>query len=59
MRIHVMSRGNKWAVIKDVNNRASKICDTKIEAIDEARKLNGDVIVHKKNGTVESWEIKE
>jgi hypothetical protein len=57
-RIHVISRSGGWAVKKEGNTRASKIYSTKDAAVKGARKSSQgrDVIVHKKDGSIEKWQ---
>jgi hypothetical protein len=51
-RVHIISRGNKWAVVKSKAKRASKILDYREQAFYYARQLSNNVIVHNKDGTV-------
>lgn len=58
-RVHIIKRGESWAVKKQGNLRASKKFDTKKEAIENAENLRErgyDLIIHRKNGTVEKWK---
>ena len=57
-RIHVISRNGGWAVKKEGNARASKIYRTKDAAVKGAAKSSKghDVIVHKKDGSIEKWQ---
>lgn len=50
--VHVISRGNKWAVLKNNAKRASKIFTHKEEAFFYARQISDKVIVHNKDATV-------
>jgi hypothetical protein len=57
-RMHVVSDQGRWAVFREGSQRAYKICDNKTEAIEIAkvlvrRKSLGDIVVHKKDGSVE------
>jgi hypothetical protein len=56
-RIHVISRNDGWAVKKEGSSRASKIYSTKNAAVKGARKTSKghDVVVHKKDGSIEKW----
>ncbi len=56
-RIHVISRKGGWAVKKEGSSRASKIYTTKNAAVKGARKTSKghDVVVHKKDGSIEKW----
>jgi len=56
---HVIKRESNWAVYKDGATRASKIYDSKAEAVKNARKLKisgHDVVIHRKDGSVERLE---
>ena len=56
---HVIKKKSSWAVLKHMASRASKIYDSKAEAVKNARKLKSsgyDIIIHKKDGSVEKWE---
>jgi len=58
-RVHVISRKDGWAIKKEDKTRASKIYNNKDSAISSARKLKEkghDVIVHKKDGSIQNWE---
>jgi hypothetical protein len=57
-RIHVISRNDGWAVKKEGNTKASKIYSTKDAAVKGARKSSKgyDVIVHKRDGSIEKWQ---
>ena len=58
-RIHVTSRSNGWAVKKEGLSKASKIYKTKDSAVSGARKLRSkglDLVVHKRDGTIQKWE---
>lgn len=58
-RIHVIKRGDRWAVKKQGNLRATGVFDTKREATVVARtyKKNGyDIIIHNQDGTINKWE---
>jgi hypothetical protein len=60
-RVHVISRKTGWAVKKEGNAKASKLFDKKEAAVEGARKLSKghDIIVHKKDGSIQSWERPE
>ena len=51
-RVHVISRGNKWAVVKSKAKRASSLHQFREEAYFHARKMSDKVIVHNKDATV-------
>jgi hypothetical protein len=58
-RVHVISRKHSWAVKKEGLSRASKVYRTKETAVVGARRLKKaghDVIVHKRDGSIERWE---
>ena len=57
-RIHVISRKDGWAVKKEGNTRASKIYSTKDAAVKGAKRSSKgqDVVVHKKDGSIEKWQ---
>ncbi|TET74522.1 MAG: DUF2188 domain-containing protein [Candidatus Aminicenantes bacterium] len=58
-RVHIISRKDGWAVKKQGASRASKIYQKKETAIKNAQKLRRtghDVIVHKKDGSIQKWE---
>ncbi len=58
--VHIISRDKRWAVIKEKNNRATKIHETKSSAIDHgrtlARKNGAPLVIHTRDGTVEKME---
>jgi uncharacterized protein YdaT len=61
-RVHVISRKDGWAVKKEGNTKASKVFDRKEAAVEGAKKLSkghSDVIVHKKDGSIQRWERAE
>ena len=58
-RVHVISRDKGWALKKEGLSRATKIHQSKEAAVKSARKLvrrGHDVIIHKKDGSIERWE---
>jgi len=58
-RVHIISRKDGWAVKKQGASRASKIYQKKETAIKGAQKLRKtghDVIVHKKDGSIQRWK---
>lgn len=58
-RVHIIKRGNGWAVKKEGGLRASKIYESKDAAKEYTRlylEKGYDVIVHKRDGSVEKWE---
>ena len=58
-RVHIISRDDGWAIKKEGNTKATKIFENKDSAIKGAKKLieqGHDVIVHKKDGSIQKWE---
>lgn len=57
-KIHVISRNGGWAVKTEGTARASKVYGTKAAAVNGAKKTSKgrDVIVHKKDGSIEKWQ---
>ncbi len=58
-RAHVISRKDGWAVKKEGASRASKIYQNKDSAVKGSEKLRQqghDVIVHRKDGTIQDWK---
>lgn len=58
-RVHVISRKDGWAVKRESASRASKVYRTKESAKEGARKISPkgyDIVIHKKDGTIEKWE---
>jgi len=53
---HVIPKGDKWAVKGAGNQRATKITETKAEALkaarDIARRQGSDVVVHGRDGKI-------
>ena len=59
-RIHVISRNKGWAVKRHGAIRASKLYFNKNAAIRDAEKMaeikGCDLVVHKRDGSVQSWK---
>ena len=55
LRLHIIKRGERWAVKSEGASKASKIYATKEQAASSARKSGKIVIVHKKDGTIQKW----
>ncbi len=59
--IHVISDRNRWVVLRERSKRATRVLTDRDQAIDLARSLarkaNGEVIVHRKDGTMQEWEV--
>jgi hypothetical protein len=55
-KLHVVPYTNGWAVRREGNTKASKVFDTKNEAIEAARNMawtdDEDVIIHNKHGQI-------
>jgi hypothetical protein len=57
-RVHIIKRDDGWAVKKQGAQRASKIYTTKEDAksgTKELRKNGHDIIIHKRDGSIEEW----
>ena len=57
-RTHVIKRQNGWVVLKEGASRASRVFDSREEAIKQAEKIaraGGDLIIHTQSGMVEEW----
>lgn len=57
-RIHIVKRDEGWAVKKQGTQRASKIYKTKEDAktgTKVLREKGHDVIIHKRDGSIEEW----
>jgi hypothetical protein len=57
-KVHVISRNGGWAVKREGTARASKIYRTKAAAVSGAQKSSKgrDVVIHKKDGSIEKWQ---
>ncbi len=58
-RVHVIKRGDGWAVKKQGAERATRVYGTKEEAVkgtEKYRSSGHDVIVHKGDGSIEEWK---
>jgi len=58
-RVHVTSRTKGWAVKKQGLSKASRVYPTKDSAVTSAKKYRSqglDIVIHKKDGTIEKWE---
>lgn len=59
--IHVISDRNRWVVLRERAKRATRVLADRDQAIGLARSLaretNGEVFVHRKDGTIEEWEV--
>lgn len=52
MYVHIISRGNKWAVKRRNSKRALRVLKYREEAYNYAKSISNDVIVHNKDATV-------
>jgi hypothetical protein len=54
--VHVTPRGNKWAVIREGNERATSLHDTQAEAVkkgrETARRDKTEFILHNQQGEI-------
>jgi hypothetical protein len=58
-RIHIIKRGDGWAIKKEGGLKASRVFDKKEDAEEHSRRYRNDgydVIVHRKDGSIEKWE---
>ncbi|MBI3128307.1 MAG: DUF2188 domain-containing protein [Candidatus Tectomicrobia bacterium] len=58
-RVHVIAHQEGWAIKQEGQSRASKICSTKEAAVRNASQVavkGQDVVVHKKDGSIQSWK---
>lgn len=58
-RAHIISRKNGWAIKKEGASRASKIyqnIDAAIKSSEKLRQTGHDIIVHRKDGTIQDWK---
>ena len=57
-RVHVISRKEGWAVKKEENAKASKVYGTKSAAEKGAKRMSKgrDVVVHKRDGSIQKWK---
>ena len=57
--MHIISRESGWAVKKEGASRASRVYEKKETAIENAKRLQRtghDVVVHKRDGSIQKWE---
>lgn len=60
VRFHIIKREEGWAVKKQGAQRAFKVYPTKKEAQIFTKKFlreGHDIVIHKDDGTIESWKI--
>ncbi|HEX4961983.1 MAG TPA: DUF2188 domain-containing protein [Thermoanaerobaculia bacterium] len=59
--VHVIPDRNRWVVRRERAKRATRILSDREQAIDLARALarqtNGEVIVHRKDGSMQEWQV--
>jgi Uncharacterized protein conserved in bacteria (DUF2188) len=58
-RVHVIKRGNGWALKRQGATKATKVFETKAAAVEAAQKMLAsgfDLIIHKIDGSVEQWK---
>lgn len=57
-RVHVIKRTDGWVVKKEGAERASRKYNTKQEAVESTKNYRDkghDIVIHKKDGTIEKW----
>ena len=58
-RAHIIKRDTRWGLLKEGKSRASRVYNEKEDAIKAGTKLleqGYDLIIHNKDGTVQTWE---
>lgn len=59
--VHVIPERDRWVVKRERARRALRVLSEKSEAIELARslarRLNGEVMVHRKDARLQDWEI--
>lgn len=58
-RVHIISREQGWAIKKEGLSRATSVYGKKDSAISGAKKLRRqghDIVIHKRDGSIERWE---
>lgn len=59
--IHVISDRGRWVVLRERAKRATRVLADREKAIDLARSLareaDGEVMVHRKDGTLQEWQV--
>ncbi len=54
---HVMARDDGWAVVKEGSDRATRVLDTKAEAVEVAREIASNqgskLVIHRQDGSVQ------
>lgn len=58
--VHVVPKGNQWAVKKEGNQRVTSVHSRKEDAIErgrqEAEKEHSELIIHRQDGTIQDKE---
>ena len=57
-RLHIISRGTRWALTRENADRALRVFDTKVTALRYALPYLAtgyDIVVHHRDGMVEEW----
>ena len=54
--VHIISRGNKWAVYKSGNKKATALFQHREQAYFKAKQMSNCIIVHNKNGSIDFKE---
>jgi uncharacterized protein YdaT len=61
-RIHVIPQNDKWAVKSEGSSKAARVLPKKDAAISQAKRIakhsSKDVVVHRKDVTIERWHKK-
>lgn len=56
--VHVVPRGDDWAIVRPGNGRASGLFDTQQQAIDQGRQIarnnHSEILIHGTNGQIRS-----
>ena len=59
--VHVIPSRKKWVVKRGRARRAFRVLPVKSEAVELARslarRLDGEVIVHREDGTMQEWQV--
>jgi hypothetical protein len=59
--VHVIPERNRWVVKREQAQRALRVLSKKSEAIELARslarRLNGEVMIHREDARIQDWEI--
>lgn len=57
-RVHIIYRGDGWAVKREGNARAYRILRTQADAVGFAKKMYAkgtEIIVHQRDGSIKKW----